>query len=201
MLRGIMRKHIVIFFGVALCAAVLLVFKATSNKDESVNYTPLISQETTRYGVSQFQQAIIDSNIERVEWCLDRGANVEHRIPSAYYLRCPQIMTHDAYENIEGFPPLHLAIYMGNAEIVKLLLKYSPDFESRITPFGYTPLLLAISLRNEKILSLLIEAGANVHATTGGLQCWEQRDKGYNALDIAKKYHSDNCIRIIKDYF
>ena len=98
-----MRKHIVIFFGVALCAAVLLVFKATSNKDESVNYTPLISQETMRYGVSQFQQAIIDSNIERVEWCLDRGANVEHRIPSAYYLRCPQIMTHDAYENIDGY--------------------------------------------------------------------------------------------------
>jgi len=110
-------------------------------------------------------------------------------------------MTHDAYENIDGFPPLHLAIYMGNAEIVKLLLKYSPDLESRITPYGYTPLLLAISLRNEKILSLLIEAGANVHATTGGLQCWEQRDKGYNALDIAEKYHSDNCIRIIKDYF
>lgn len=188
----------ILFTACTLFCATFFYKNLKTNNSQDVDKAPLLSAERGQYGLTPLQQAIVESDIAKAKYCLENGADIELRILSAYIYADKRISTHFAADNIEGHTPLHLAVLVGDPEMVQLLLSFSPDLESRITPFGYTPLLYAIALGDEKILSILIHAGADRHATTDGWECWENADRGYSAQDIALKKNHESCIPILK---
>lgn len=60
--------------------------------------------------------------------------------------------------------PLHIAIFLDNAKLVKLLLKYIPnDKIDKEDAQGNTPLVVACYVGNIEIIKMLISRGANIN--------------------------------------
>ncbi len=79
----------------------------------------------------------------------------------------------------EGFPPLGLAAYLGQAEAVKFLLSKAGNYKivvelllahganvNHVYEDGLTPLSEAVANGNMEIVKLLLANGANIHAET-----------------------------------
>ena len=75
---------------------------------------------------------------------------------------CPDsISNHVAFK--AGVTPLHLAVYQGNAELVRLLLEHGADI-NRESKNGETPLAIAVACGHQKIVDLLGARGGLEHA-------------------------------------
>ncbi|MFI3244772.1 MAG: ankyrin repeat domain-containing protein, partial [Akkermansia sp.] len=60
-------------------------------------------------------------------------------------------------------PMILFAVQGGNLEIIKLLIDYKVDVNTKLsTKYGSTPLILATEAKNKDMIILLLEAGANV---------------------------------------
>tara|TARA_Y100000034_G_scaffold125539_1_gene175276 strand:+ start:102760 stop:103290 length:531 start_codon:yes stop_codon:yes gene_type:complete len=66
-------------------------------------------------------------------------------------------------KNKDGYTPLILACYSGNAEVANYLINHSKDINSG-SKYG-TPLMAASVKGYDKIVDLLIDKGADVNAT------------------------------------
>lgn len=62
--------------------------------------------------------------------------------------------------NGTGACPLHIAAMNGNAEVVKVLLEYNADIDSRQSN-GSTALLLATYNKHHEVVRVLLESGAD----------------------------------------
>ena len=58
--------------------------------------------------------------------------------------------------------PLHCAVFIGNIEIIKLLLEYDIDIDA-VDIDGDSALLLAVHEKNAEIVETLLQKGANVN--------------------------------------
>ena len=82
-------------------------------------------------------------------------------------------MNHDiSLPTSNGNTPLHLAVRLGNNEIVAEIVKLNPDLINRKDNFGWTPLHIAVFYFNEKALNIFskvtklqLEASEPLHLT------------------------------------
>lgn len=70
----------------------------------------------------------------------------------------------DTRSKIDGATALHDAVWCGNCDIIKLLIKSGAKLEARDDD-GYTPLLVACHYQTSKVVQLLIEHNADMTAT------------------------------------
>ena len=75
---------------------------------------------------------------------------------------CKDLPLRLAYRRgVFGYTPLHEAVSNGHSDILKLLLKYDGDVNSRANS-GYTPLHLAASSGHVNCVRVLLDSGANI---------------------------------------
>ncbi len=87
--------------------------------------------------------------------------------------------------------PFHKAAYMGNPEVMKLLVNHedAPKFiNDQGLNNGYTPLHDAIWHGNTEVAKILIEAGARLDLITY---------EGDTPLDLAKRYQYDDVVELL----
>ena len=92
----------------------------------------------------------------------------------------------------DGFSPLHLAVYGGSADTVRVLLERGADANAvsasaiaRVPPLG-----TAAFVRRPDLAELLLDAGADVNG---------QAEGGFTALDSAVQNGDDPMIRLLLD--
>lgn len=92
----------------------------------------------------------------------------------------------------DGFTPLHLAVYGGSAEAVRVLLERGADANAlaessiaRVPPLG-----TAAFVRRPDLAELLLDAGASVNG---------QGEGGFTALDSAVQNEDEAMIRLLLD--
>ncbi|QIW99683.1 hypothetical protein AMS68_005201 [Peltaster fructicola] len=106
-------------------------------------------------------------------------------------LKAPADIESQAWQDLEGYAPLHLAVIGGHYRTTKALLQGESDeaFQSHAERSGAS-LLLATSRNDDKIVGLLVQAGIDVN------HCDE---RGESALHIAARFGHTRCVRILLD--
>ncbi|MDR2547992.1 MAG: ankyrin repeat domain-containing protein, partial [Rickettsiales bacterium] len=98
------------------------------------------------------------------EWAeLDKNAQLE--VIEQLIRNLADSKTNLDAHNRDGRTPLHVAIWKGNAEVAKLLVKYGANVNDNYER-NRTPLHIAIGRKQLEIARLLIKNGANVNAKT-----------------------------------
>ena len=96
-------------------------------------------------------------------------------------------------KNNQGQTPLHIAAYMQNIDMIKLLLKSGANIHET-DKFGNTPLHAAIQFARADTIKYLLEQGADATVKNGS---------GNSAIMMAVAYKKRNCLdmlfRCIKD--
>lgn len=106
----------------------------------------------------KLQDAVYKQDINRFKELLDLGAEV-------------------GYKSKDEVNVLHIAAYVGNEEIVDLILRKDPSIIDLVMSGGATALFIASKLNRQEIVKLLIDNGANLDL---GLQ-----DNAVNPLSVA----------------
>ena len=127
--------------------------------------------------------------------CLELGADPEKRVESMHRELLPG--SKHIIEAMEGYTPLHLAVFLKQYKIVEMLLEAGADIEAPVCPDGRTPLMLAALYGDAEMVRLLLNKGANAQAVTGGERCWEEMYKGKTVLDFAREGGNADCIELL----
>ena len=109
---------------------------------------------------------------------------------------CPG--TEQGYRAVEGYTPLHLAVFLKRYRIVELLLEAGADIESRIVMEGRTPLMEAACNGDVEMVRLLLRRGADAQAVTDSKWCLEVIYQGKTALDYARKVGHAACVELLE---
>lgn len=121
--------------------------------------------------------AIRDNNCAQALEYIERGVNINQRdgfhktflhvlahypkgLPIAKALLDKGLDPSSKGNNL--YTPLHSAVYEGNEELIRLLIKYKADVDAQ-DHIGNTPLHMAVARAEVRIVKQLLEAGANVH--------------------------------------
>jgi quinoprotein dehydrogenase-associated probable ABC transporter substrate-binding protein len=125
----------------------------------------------------EFGDAVLASDIQRVKFLLDKGADVNKRndqgdapLDIAAVQRNPDLvkvlLDHHADANVrgsDGMTPVLEAVMQDDVDTLKVLAAHGADIESP-TADGATPLAFAIAEDNMKTALALINAGAKVNS-------------------------------------
>lgn len=98
----------------------------------------------------------------------------------------PQIL--NARDPLYGDTPLHRAAYLGQSDLVRLLLTSGAGLNAR-NDIGYTALHWAAIEDNGEIVEILIAAGADINA---------EGNYGHTPLKAAEEYGSKTAISILR---
>lgn len=88
--------------------------------------------------------AVITGHIATVKILLDLGANINGKC--------------------NGCSPLFLAVERGDVQMIRLLIGYGAEVDSRNLKMNWTPLMWAVHEGNKVVADILIESGANTSA-------------------------------------
>ena len=165
---------------------------------QNVNQSGLMSSETGRRTYTPLQHCIEHGDVEGVQMCLELGADPEKRVETMHRVLLPG--SKHIIQATEGYTPLHLAVFLKQYKIVKMLLEAGADIEAPVCPDGSTPLMLAALYGDAEMVRLLLNKGANAQAVTGGERCWEEMYKGKTALDFARHGGHADCIELLIAY-
>lgn len=112
-----------------------------SNIDYCIGQTPL-------------HMAIYKKDIRVVKSLLEKGANIDASIK----LTQASDKSEQSFLNLShaGYSSLHLAVQLGNTEIIKLLLSYYPEIDKADCK-GFTPLHLSVELNKLEVVQILLE--------------------------------------------
>ncbi len=163
---------------------------------ENVNDSGLISSETGQRTYTPLQYCISEGDEEGVKQCLALGADAEKRVETMAVELCPG--TEQGYRAVEGYTPLHLAVFLKRYRIVELLLEAGADIESRIVMEGRTPLMEAACNGDVEMMRLLLRRGADAQAVTDSKWCLEVIYQGKTALDYARKGGHAACVELLE---
>ena len=111
-----------------------------------------------------FMNAVVHDGLKAAEMFLQHGANIDAH--GSYY--------EDKYYLASG-PAISIAAAYGYVEMMKMLLDYGADADSK-NPRGKTALMMAAESSCPRAVEILLEHGANVNAVD---------DNGYTALLFA----------------
>ncbi|QRI43013.1 ankyrin repeat protein [Cheloniid poxvirus 1] len=127
-------------------------------------------------------RAISNNNIELVEKLLSNGVSPNNYIKGMYY-------------------PIIKAIKEKNKEIVKLLLVYGANTDSKYFVYCMPPLITAIKLRSLEIITYLLEFGCDINSNYyKGIHPIEYAVI-FNDIDIVKKLLEYNSYINVKDSY
>ncbi|XP_060702994.1 ankyrin repeat and protein kinase domain-containing protein 1 [Hemiscyllium ocellatum] len=96
---------------------------------------------------------------------------------------------HVAMNFVEDYTLLHMTLFTGDVELVRLILKYGGSVNAQ-TSRGLTPLIIAVHHRFEDISKLLIEEGADVNLTD---------EDNWGPLHFASQNGDDRIARLLLD--
>ena len=68
----------------------------------------------------------------------------------------------DDFKSLDGFKPLHWAVFYNNLQLVELLVKHKASVNAQ-TNYGETPIHMAITKGRKNILKILLEKGSGVN--------------------------------------
>lgn len=93
----------------------------------------------------------------------------------------------------DGFSPLHLAIYGGQPEAVRMLIERGADLEAVSTSkvAQVRPLGTAAFVRSTTLARMLLEAGADPNAKT---------PSGHTAMDSAIENGDEEFARLLREF-
>ena len=106
----------------------------------------------------------------------------------------------DIFQCVEGYTPLHFAVFLKQYEIVELLLEAGADIEGDVGPDDRTPLMSAAYWGDAEMVRLLLNKGANAQAKAEGEWCLEEMYKGKTVLDFAREGGNADCIELLMPY-
>jgi prepilin-type processing-associated H-X9-DG protein len=116
--------------------------------------------------------ALREKNFAVATLLLARGADIEQKIERG---RVYEALSNRVEE--KAYTPLQWAVYVGDAEQVRFLLKQGADIEARCDSSGSTPLMLAAEHGQAHLVGLLVRHGAQVNAL---------RADGHTAYSLSK---------------
>lgn len=123
-------------------------------------------------------QELTDAHKKMLKY--DDAASFQSLVNKDNISTCHQI------ENI-SYSLLALSIKMNSSKIFQKLISEKADLEKVCD--GKTPLMFAAKYGNTEFAKKLLENGAKKETKT---------DKGYNALDYAKKYNKPEIIKLLE---
>lgn len=165
---------------------------------QNVNNSILLCEETGRTSYTPLLIAISHGHVNGVRKCLELGADTEKRVQTMSHELLPGSKA--IFQCVEGYTPLHLAVYLKQYKIVEMLLEAGADIEGAVGPDGRTPLMSAAYWGDEEMVRLLLNKGANAQAKAGGEWCLEEMYKGKTALDFARNGGHADCIELLIAY-
>ena len=164
---------------------------------QNVNNSILLCEETGRTSYTPLLIAISHGHVNGVRKCLELGADTEKRVQTMSHELLPG--SKDVFQCVEGYTPLHLAVFLKQYEIVELLLEAGADIEGAVGPDGRTPLMSAAYWGDAEMVRLLLNKGANAQAKTGGEWCLESQDQGKTAQDFAHENGHASCMQLLQN--
>ena len=110
------------------------------------------ASEAQRTAEEELYHVASTGNVGAVEQFLQKNKNIHQCNP---------------YRDGDSRTALHLAVVVGNNDIVELLLRHEcVDIDTPATEQEITPLYHAVTCRNIEVAQLLLDHGANVDART-----------------------------------
>lgn len=98
-------------------------------------------------------------------------------------------------QDVSGLTPLHYASRRGRKEIVSLLLAHGAN-PNLAENYGFTPLHEAAENNHPGIVKMLLSAGAD--PKRGLVEDYSPYQKGFTALDVARKSGHSAVVKILK---
>jgi len=152
-----------------------------------------VDTKTSARSETALMNASAIGNLQIMELLIDAGADLNSKNkfgnPPIWFAITSQqrkpvqfLVKHEAsIDDINDYPPLHVAVHAGITDLVKKLLNDGTSIETKDMN-GYTPLMTACSYDDLTMSSFLITNKANIHAsdeygyTPLLLACWNMRE-------------------------
>lgn len=133
---------------------------------------------------AEFRDAMLSGDLGRVESLLEKHpglANATGMDFSNHKWGRPVIT--------DGWKPLHLAAYLGDAGMIKLLVRYHARVDVKDAR-GLTPLLWTAFGGKRDAAAALLDGGADINA---------RGNDGRSTLDLARLSLDDNLIELLRE--